>query len=211
MADSSPRLLDSSNPARWRSATSRSHPGKKSTYYINSKKALFNGEAIACWAICSTSDEGPRLSRRSAGWRSARSDGGRRPALRQAGQTLEGFFVRKQAKGHGSQERIEGRVSAGDRVAMVDDVLTTGDSVVQAIEEVEASAPGRRVVCIVDRAPGARDGWRRTISGRFFTIRDLGIAQRDSDSNRAAGRLFRHQTTLAGHADRKSRCSGADR
>jgi orotate phosphoribosyltransferase len=89
---------------------------------------------------------------------------------------LEGFFVRKQSKGHGSQERIEGRVSPGDRVVMVDDVLTTGDSVAQAITEVErAGAVVARVVCIVDRLAGAAERLAQYDYRPLFTIRDLGI------------------------------------
>src|SRR5205823_7496741 len=76
----------------------------------------------------------------------------------QAGRTLEGFFVRKQAKAHGSQERIEGMLEPGMRVAMVDDVLTTGGSVMQAIAEVEKrGAVVACVICIVDRLEGARE------------------------------------------------------
>ena len=50
----------------------------------------------------------------------------------QEGRNLEGFFVRKQAKAHGSQERIEGVLPPGARVVIVDDVLTTGGSALQA-------------------------------------------------------------------------------
>jgi orotate phosphoribosyltransferase len=93
------------------------------------------------------------------------------------GRTLEGFFVRKEVKGHGSRERLEGVLPAGARVAVVDDVLTTGGSVLQAIEEVEkAGARVATVICIVDRLEGARELLApRYLYQPIFTIRDFGI------------------------------------
>jgi orotate phosphoribosyltransferase len=95
----------------------------------------------------------------------------------QEGRALEGFFVRKQAKSHGSQERIEGVLPKGARVAVLDDVLTTGGSVVQAIEEIEkAGAQVVAVLCIVDRLEGAREKLAPKYDYRpIFTIRDFGI------------------------------------
>src|SRR5207302_4787912 len=114
--------------------------GKKSSYYINSKKVLFHGEAIAL--LGELLFEATReLDIQAIGGLEIGAIPMATAAVlhyQRAGKTLEGFFVRKQAKGHGSQERLEGQVTAGDRVAVVDDVLTTGESVVQAIEAVEA-------------------------------------------------------------------------
>ena len=95
----------------------------------------------------------------------------------QEGRPLEGFFVRKQAKAHGSQERVEGVLKPGMRVAVIDDVLTTGGSVLQAIEEVEkVGAEVVLVTCIVDRLEGAREKLTPRYDYRpMFTIRDLGI------------------------------------
>ena len=94
----------------------------------------------------------------------------------QAGRPLEGFFVRKQAKEHGSKERVEGRLHKGDRVAILDDVLTTGGSVISAIEAVEAAgATVERVVCIVDRLQGAREALAKYDFRPLFTIDDLAI------------------------------------
>jgi orotate phosphoribosyltransferase len=97
----------------------------------------------------------------------------------QEGRALEGFFVRKQAKGHGSQERIEGVLPAGARVAILDDVLTTGGSALQAVQEVErAGAQVVAVVCIVDRLEGAAEVFSPKYAYRpIFTLRDLGINQ----------------------------------
>ncbi|MCS6975381.1 MAG: phosphoribosyltransferase family protein, partial [Gemmatales bacterium] len=95
-----------------------------------------------------------------------------------AGRKLEGFCVRKEAKSHGTQKRIEGRLEPGFRVAIVEDVMTTGGSVLTAIEAVrQAGAEIVGVICLLDRLQGARE----RIEGmglRFeplFTIRDLGL------------------------------------
>ena len=67
-------------------------------------------------------------------------------------------------------------LTAGERVVIVDDVLTTGESVVQAIEAVEAiGAKVLRVVCIVDRLQGARERLAAYDFRPLFTFRDLGI------------------------------------
>src|SRR5262249_1737980 len=97
------------------------------------------------------------------------------------GRPLEAFFVRKQAKGHGSQERVEGMVKPGFRVAVIDDVFTSGSSVIQAIEEVEkVGAQVVAVSCIVDRLEGAREKLAaRYQSLPIFTIRDFGIEPPD--------------------------------
>src|SRR5437763_10026205 len=47
------------------------------------------------------------------------------------------FTVRKQAKEHGRQKRIEGNFLSGDSVVIVEDVITTGGSAIQAIDAVE--------------------------------------------------------------------------
>jgi orotate phosphoribosyltransferase len=159
--------------------------GKESSYYINSKKAIFNSEAVALlgevlWEL--TSD----LNIHAAGGLEV---GAIPMAVAMAaryhreGRTLEGFFVRKQAKGHGSRERIEGVLRPGWRVAVLDDVLTTGGSVMQALAEVElAGAHVVAVICIVDRLEGAED----LLVPRYhympiFTIRDFGLTEAIND------------------------------
>jgi orotate phosphoribosyltransferase len=152
--------------------------GKRSSYYINSKKVLFHGEAIALLGELLYEATRDLDIRAIGGLEVGAIPMATAAVLRyqQAGKTLEGFFVRKQAKGHGSQERLEGLVNPGDRVAVVDDVLTTGESVVQAIEAVEArGAAVARVVCIVDRLQGAGERLAKYDFRPLFTIRDLGI------------------------------------
>jgi orotate phosphoribosyltransferase len=63
---------------------------------------------------------------------------------------LNGFFIRKEAKGYGLQKRIEGNMI--DPVVIVDDVITSGKSVMDSIEAVNAEEiTPRGVVCVIDR------------------------------------------------------------
>ena len=72
--------------------------------------------------------------------------------------TLQVFTVRKAAKDHGRQKRIEGNFAKGDSVVVVDDVITTGGSTLQAIDAIE-EAGGRVafVLVLVDRQEGGRE------------------------------------------------------
>jgi orotate phosphoribosyltransferase len=91
---------------------------------------------------------------------------------------LLGFFVRKQAKGHGLGRRIEGGFRAGQSVALVEDTTTTGGSTLQALEAVEAEG-GKvtRVLCLVDRGEGAAEafGERGLALESVFTRADLPV------------------------------------
>jgi len=92
------------------------------------------------------------------------------------GNPLPGFIVRKEAKGHGMQRYIEGWDGApGSSVVIVDDVCTSGDSIIKACELVEAA--GYRVAatfCVVDR----EEGGTQAIATRYpfyplFTAKQL--------------------------------------
>jgi len=74
------------------------------------------------------------------------------------GARLDAFVVRKEAKSHGLQRRIEGTDVAGRRVLVVEDTSTTGGSVLTAVEAVrDAGAHVVGVAVIVDRDTGARE------------------------------------------------------
>jgi orotate phosphoribosyltransferase len=74
------------------------------------------------------------------------------------GKPIPGFFVRKAVKDHGTKKRIDGTESlAGKRVAILEDVTTTGGSALQAVEATrEAGAEVALVLSIVDRLEGAK-------------------------------------------------------
>src|SRR5438876_7159960 len=71
---------------------------------------------------------------------------------------IQTFSVRKSAKKHGRHKLIEGNFSPGDSVVIVDDVITTGGSTLQAIEAVkEAHGKIAFVIVLVDRQEGGRE------------------------------------------------------
>ena len=71
---------------------------------------------------------------------------------------IPGFIVRKKAKEHGTQQKIEGLIESGWRVVIVEDVATTGASALQAIEAAEAAgAKVIKVIAVVDREEGAAE------------------------------------------------------
>jgi orotate phosphoribosyltransferase len=65
---------------------------------------------------------------------------------------IQSFVVRKKQKDHGTASLIEGKVQPGDRVVVVDDVITTGGSTLQAITACrQAQLEVAKVVVLVDR------------------------------------------------------------
>lgn len=96
----------------------------------------------------------------------------------QQGKSLKGFIVRKQAKEHGKGRDVEGPVEPGESVVIVEDVVTTGGSSLQAIEKVKAfGLKVQGVIAIVDRLEGgaeafAEQGYQLQT---LLTVRDFGI------------------------------------
>jgi orotate phosphoribosyltransferase len=72
------------------------------------------------------------------------------------GFPIDAFFVRKAQKEHGARETMDGHLRDGAEVLMVDDVATTGGSILKAIEGMEGhGAYVRRALVVVDREEGA--------------------------------------------------------
>ena len=86
--------------------------------------------------------------------------------------------MRKEAKGHGTNRFVEGPVQPGDEVVIVEDVVTTGGSSLEAIERVEEfGLRVRKVIAIVDRLEGGEAAFaqRGYQLESLLTIRDFGI------------------------------------
>ena len=76
----------------------------------------------------------------------------------QKGLDMKAFVIRKQPKKHGLTKLIEGDVSSGDRAVIIEDVLTTGSSVIQAIKEAEKFGLNiTKVITLVDREEGGKE------------------------------------------------------
>ena len=87
-------------------------------------------------------------------------------------------MVRKEAKGHGTGKQVEGPVQPGQRVVIVEDVITSGGSAIKAVEAAqEFGLVVERVIAIIDRLAGGEAAFAAkgleliTLS----TIRDFGI------------------------------------
>ncbi len=74
----------------------------------------------------------------------------------QQGHSLRGFIVRKEPKAHGTGQQVEGPVTPGQRAIIVEDVATTGGSLIAAVERArEFGLMVDRAIAIVDRNQGA--------------------------------------------------------
>ena len=92
------------------------------------------------------------------------------------GTPLNAFIVRKEPKAHGMQRFIEGfDAPAGARVVIVDDVCTTGDSILRAAERSEhAGYEVLATFCVVDREEGGSEAIRKKYPlHALFTAREL--------------------------------------
>ena len=74
------------------------------------------------------------------------------------GRPLRGFYVRKERKPRGTMKTIEGNLESGAKVVIVEDVTTTGSSVLKAIEEVQKKGcTVVKVISVIEREEGARE------------------------------------------------------
>jgi orotate phosphoribosyltransferase len=91
---------------------------------------------------------------------------------------LLGFLVRKESKGHGTNRFVEGPLQPGMKVAIVEDVVTTGGSSLLAVDRVqEFGCEVVQVLAIIDRMEGGGQNFAaRGLPFRsLLTIEDFGI------------------------------------
>ena len=76
----------------------------------------------------------------------------------QKGKPIKSFIVRKDVKAHGTKSAVEGNVATGEKVLIIDDVITTGGSTITAIEQARgAGLIVERVITLIDREEGGRE------------------------------------------------------
>lgn len=84
-------------------------------------------------------------------------------ASAQAGTPIRAFTVRKEPKTHGTGKLIEGPFRSGDRVVVIEDVITTGGSALRAVSAVRAAGGiVVGVLAVVDREEGGREALSST-------------------------------------------------
>lgn len=131
--------------------------GKEADYYVDLRRATLQHEASRLI--------GALLRELTADWDYAAAGGltmGADPVglaiMHADGRDIDAFVVRKEAKKHGMQRRIEGPDIEGKRVLIVEDTTTTGNSPLTAVAAArEAGATVVGVATVVDRATGAKD------------------------------------------------------
>ncbi len=134
--------------------------GQKSHYYIDGKQTTLDGEGIALIARLML----PKLRDVDAvGGPTLGADpflGALLAVCHEAGVPMVGFIVRKEVKNHGTQKVIEGPLKSGMRVALVEDVITTGGSALLAADKIEAAGCKIvRVLALLDRQQGGAEAF----------------------------------------------------
>lgn len=131
--------------------------GKEANYYVDLRRATLHHEASRLI--------GALLRELTADWDFAAVGGltlGADPVatsiMHADGRAIDAFVVRKEAKKHGMQRRIEGTDVEGKKVLVVEDTTTTGNSPLTAVAALrEAGAEVVGVATVVDRETGAGD------------------------------------------------------
>lgn len=148
--------------------------GKKSTFYIDARPSTMSASGLCIIGSLGLDEI------RAMGWNASviggmtlgadpvayaiAAESQRRPPV------LDAFTVRKEPKGHGTGRRIEGNFAPGGPVIVVEDVITTGGSALQAVEAIEnAGGSVSGVLAVVDREEGGREA----IEGRGYPVRSL--------------------------------------
>jgi orotate phosphoribosyltransferase len=88
-------------------------------------------------------------------------------------------IIRNQKKDYGTSKLLEGTLKPGERVLIVEDVLTTGGQVLEAAKTLEqGGAKIDRIVAVIDRMEGARQNIESAgyVFESLFTTKDLGVA-----------------------------------
>lgn len=147
--------------------------GKKSTYYIDGRLTTLDAEGVNLIGKIFLEKIKSDASITAVGGPTMGADpivGSVLTLSQEANYPLQGFLVRKQEKEHGTGKMVEGNLKAGHKVAMVEDVVTTGGSVIKAINAVrEADAEVNKLLVIVDREEGAQSKFE-DLGVEFFSI-----------------------------------------
>ena len=142
--------------------------GAKSNYYIDCRLTTLDAEAAALvgqviYNLIQQRAQELKITIKGVGGLTMGADPialatGMRSFQENPNSPIQPFVVRKAPKSHGQTKLIEGNFKAGDKVVVIDDVVTKGDSTIAAIEAVKREGGDVAfVVVLVDRQQGGRE------------------------------------------------------
>lgn len=157
--------------------------GRESDYYLDGKQVIFSGAGLSCAArllLASMLEDGTAAADAVGGlsFGAAPLAAAVSACSTSGGKVYSGFVVRKESKEHGTRARIDGPFFRGIRTVIVDDVLTTGSSLLQAARAVQEE--GGQVLgtyVLVDRLEGGREA----VEEEGYALRSL-ITRADIES-----------------------------
>jgi orotate phosphoribosyltransferase len=144
--------------------------GARAAYYVDAKRAILRPAGFAALAAL--------LGAQLSDWQATAVGGmtmGADPvacAALAGGARVKAFFVRKEAKAHGLQRRVEGPpLDAEDRCVVVEDVVSTGGSTLAAIEALhEAGRQICGVISVLDRLAGGGAAIERAAGAPYVAL-----------------------------------------
>lgn len=152
--------------------------GKEADYYVDLRRATLHHEAspLIGELLRAVTEDWDYVA---VGGLTLGADPVATSIMHAPGRPIDAFVVRKEAKKHGMQRRIEGPDIVGKKVLVVEDTTTTGNSPLTAVAALrEAGAEVVGVATVVDRATGAADAIRaQGLEYRYVLgLEDLGLA-----------------------------------
>ena len=148
--------------------------GRKSNYYLDKYRFETQPDVLAALGKMLAERIGPNVDR------IAGPELGAVPLAAAASMACgkPTIFIRNQKKEYGSAKQIEGVLNAGETVVLIEDIVTTGGQVVEAIKTLrDAGVKIDKVLVIIDRLEGGRENIEATgvKYEALFTTKDLGI------------------------------------
>lgn len=144
--------------------------GARAEYYVDAKRAILRPEGFAALGALLAAQVS-ELRATAVGGMTMGADPVACAALA-GGARAKAFFVRKDAKAHGLQRRIEGPpLDAEDRCLVVEDVVTTGGSTLAAIQALQdAGHEICGVVSVLDRLAGGGEAIRQAAGAPYLAL-----------------------------------------
>ncbi|MCK4603292.1 MAG: orotate phosphoribosyltransferase [Deltaproteobacteria bacterium] len=160
----------------YREGTFRLTSGKESDFYIDCKQTTLSAEgAYLCGKLLYNRILQSNISISGVGGMTLGAD----PLVTAVsvvsfieGRPIPAFIIRKEAKGHGTGSWIEGKsnIPLGSKVALVEDVVTTGGTLIKAIERTEEEGyKVAQVLTVVDR----EEGGEKALSNAGYELSSL--------------------------------------